>query len=91
MMELVLGIVAIAIVIVGNVIGWTYAISHNSKIEARRDGKYEERLNTIVKEINGLPCKNNPEYLQDLGAMVQNQKETNRRLSRIEAKIFNGD
>lgn len=90
-MEITLSVIAIALVIVGNVIGWTYTISHNSKSEARRDGKYEERLNAIVKEINGLPCKNDPGYLRDLGAMVQKQAETNRRLGRIEIKIFNGD
>jgi len=84
-------VIIIVITLAGNVIGWATTLFFASRNHSRQQGKDEQSLEDLIKEVNGLPCKSNPEYQRTIGAMVKGQEETNRRLSRIEYKIFNGD
>jgi len=91
MIDPTISIIAITTVVVGNVVGWVYTIIRSSKNESKRQGKYEERLNSLVKDMEELPCKSNPQFQIDMGAMIQKVNDIDRRLGRIEEKLFDGD
>lgn len=59
-------------IIVISVIGWVIAIWVSGKMAAKREGKYEERIDNVVKRIDSLPCEQNPGHETNLGKLVGN-------------------
>ncbi len=68
-----LAITLITIIII-SIIGWVISIWISSRITSRaaikQEGKYEERINNVVKRIDALPCEHNPSYETNLGKLA---------------------
>jgi len=84
-------IIIVAVTLTGNIAGWVTTLVFASRNHSKQQGKYEQKLNNLKEEVDELSCKSNPSFQLDMGAMIQNQLDTNRRLGRIEEKLFNGD
>lgn len=82
-----IGITAFIFMILVNIVGWGYTLWQSSRSSSKHQGKYEERLNGLVADMGDLPCKSNPEFQLDMGAMIQKLNDIDRRMGRIEGSL----
>ena len=87
MIDSTMSVIAISAVVFGNIVGWIFTLWHNAKSESRMEGKYEERLNSLARDMESLPCRDNPQFQLDVGAMIQKVNDIDRRLGRIEDSL----
>lgn len=80
--------------IIINLVGWIW----NSKINARKDGKWEGIVDTKIKSIfdkaddianriDKLPCVADTDYQKNMGGMAQKITDIGDRIERIENKV----
>ena len=86
-MDITLNLIGLISFFAINIIGWVYTVWKSGNIASKQRGKYEEKLNNVIKEVDELPCKANPHFHIDTGSMIQKMNDLDRRLGRIEEFI----
>ena len=88
MSELAITLVTIIVV---SVIGWVISIWISSRISSRaaikQEGKYEERINNVVKRIDSLPCEHNPSHETDLGKLAGNVEGLDKTIKSLQEQL----
>ena len=80
-------IIAIAITVGVNVIGWGGTIWRISNSASKEAGRMEEKIDNLDEKVGNIPCVKDPEYFKKTGIYQQKVDNLEGRVGRMESKI----